>query len=176
MHRRTIGRGLRPLALTDARMDLDLEEDAYGFVLSWRIGSSRSNHSALRWIRPNAMVLDLSVGRLTMRQHVWCVPEAPGRVRMMLCSVRDIGHPWLDPFLGVMSLFESRILLEHQHVVESSDPPKVPHPRWERSVPTDKPTLAFRRWYLQALEGTAAEPPPRRHGLHAVLSASAAAR
>ena len=35
--------------------------------------------------------------------------------------------------------------------MESSDPPAVPRPVHEKSVATDGPTLAFRRWYFDAM-------------------------
>jgi phenylpropionate dioxygenase-like ring-hydroxylating dioxygenase large terminal subunit len=64
-----------------------------------------------------------------------------------------------------VDLFNKRILREDQAVVESSDPVEAPPVSEERSVATDRTTLAFRRWYLEhkkrgPREATATGAPP----------------
>lgn len=145
VHRWTIGAGLRRRLGPDTRMDLETVVDPRGFRVRSRVDGVE-DFSGLDWVRPNGMVLRLSEGRRVMRMHVWCVPIDARRTRMIIGAVRNFGL--YNPLLAVMNAANRYILFEDQRVLESSDPPEVPDPSQEKSVRTDGPTLAFRRWYL----------------------------
>lgn len=98
-------------------------------------------------------MLDLSFGARRMKQHIYCVPVDETVTRMMLISTRDFGlFPLLAPLYRFFDWTNTWILREDRAVVESSQPPEVPHPSEEKSVALDAPTLVFRRWYHRELE------------------------
>lgn len=68
---------------------------------------------------------------------------------MILVSSRNFAL--VPPFSWFFDRANTWILGEDRAVVESSDPPEVPHASREKSVATDAPTLAFRRWYDREL-------------------------
>ena len=148
VHRRTIGGGLRRRMKPDSRMEMEVHPTPTGFRTTWALdGQEDSGGSFLEWLRPNGMALHIAIPRRTMRLHVWCVPVDATHVRMMLSSTRDFLK--LQPLAWLVDLFNIRILREDQAVVESSHPVESPPVSEERSVATDRATLAFRRWYLE---------------------------
>ena len=52
-----------------------------------------------------------------------------------------------------------KIALEDQAILETSWPSEVPPAAQEKSVRTDKPTLAFRKLYFERIKGSSARPP-----------------
>lgn len=151
VHRSTIGRGLVRSVARGETMELFVEPAEFGFTFWSEVGGQRMEGAFLEWRRPNGMVLHIPVPGRLFRQHVWCVPVGPKRVRMILISSRNFGL--YNPLFKVMDLFNMRVLHEDRDVLASSDPPEVPHPSQELSVRTDKPTLRFRAWYLKHLKG-----------------------
>ncbi len=157
VHGASIGRGMRVGLGPDARMEQEIEDNAAGFRLRWTVNGA-SDGASLDWFRPNGMRLNLDFGGgRHARPMVWCVPVGPRETRMMMVAVRDFGVG--NPLLALGDRFNVRILAEDRAVVESSDPAEVPDPREEAHVPTDRPTLAFRRWY-RATQRDATRPGP----------------
>ena len=75
---------------------------------------------------------------------------------MLLVTVRNFAT---NPAASIpFNQFNLKVLHQDRAIVESSDPVEVPTGD-ERSVPTDRPTLTFRTWYLRHLKGTAVEAP-----------------
>lgn len=144
VHRRTIGRALRPQLRRGDSMVVDVQEEPQGMRVTFTVGDE-PGRADLRWFRPNGMELDLAGGDIVFRQHVWCVPVDATTVRMMLTSARSIGGD--NPVSRTFDRFNRIILGEDRRVVESSDPPEIPPPDGEANVATDRATLAFRRWY-----------------------------
>src|SRR4029078_8121289 len=83
-------------------------------------------------------------GRLSVC-HVGCTPVAASHTRMMLASARDFVR--MQPLAALVDRYNTRILREDHASVESSHPAEAPPASEERSVATDRDTLAFRRWY-----------------------------
>jgi len=108
--------------------------------------------ATVRFRRPNSMELDIKIPDRRVRIHIWCVPIAPLRTRMVLVAGRDFMLN--NPFAFISNQFNRFIMLEDQAVVESSQPPEVPPPGDELSVASDGPTLAFRRYYYRDLRGS----------------------
>jgi phenylpropionate dioxygenase-like ring-hydroxylating dioxygenase large terminal subunit len=154
VHRRTIGKALRGLA--DSRMDLVWEERSYGGRISKSVdGVARPG--ALDYRYPNVMELFIDPPGKRLRLMVACIPEGDDATRLLLLTIRNFARAaWLNPVFRAMN---RRIANEDRAIVESSSPMAVPAPGAEVSVPTDAPTLAFRRRYRQNLLGSAAVRP-----------------
>lgn len=145
VHRTTIGRGMVASA-PRARMDIQVEEQPYGFTT--RIALDGSDHTGrLDYRFPNMMVLFLLDGARMLRLQVACVPESETRTRMVISMARSfLRTPLLD---GVFNWQNRKIAVQDVAVVESSWPVVVPRPSEERSVRTDSPTLRFRKLYFE---------------------------
>lgn len=159
LHRKTIGRFVRPYLKEDSRMTQELVPWEHGFEIHGRIDDRESGK--LIFTYPNAMSLDTIPRGPVLRIHVWCVPMAPRRTRMVLAVARNFGQ--YNPLVWWFDRFNDRVLAEDRAVVESSDPPEVPAQSTELHVPTDKATLRFRAWYRRTFpsEAAAADEPAR---------------
>ena len=104
---------------------------------------------SLEFYRPNLMALHIPIPGKHFRIHAICVPLAEKRTKMIVVGSRDFLKSSL--FHGFFRHTNRKILKEDQAVVESSWPEEVPPAALERSVPTDRATLQFRRYYYQTL-------------------------
>lgn len=159
VHRATIGRGL--LRTRDARMDVAWEPAPWGATSRISIdGEPQRTRLDFRW--PNGMTLYVPVpGRVFVLQ-VACVPLDASSTKLLLVTGRDfLRTPLLDFFFHAQN---RRIATEDQAIVESSQPPEVPHASEELSVRTDSLPLYFRKRYYAELRA------PRR--LPVVVSAA----
>ena len=103
------------------------------------------------------MVLKIPIPGKHFRINAFCVPVSAQQTRMIIVGSRDFATlSLLDPFFARSN---AKILAEDEVVLTSSDPPEVPEPGAERSVASDAPTLAFRKYYFQTLRPSRAEPP-----------------
>lgn len=156
VHRTTIGRFVRAKQHRGSRLHYDFEETEHGFRFGTRVDEHEPG-AYLSWWRPHGMSLDTLPQPRLMRLHVWCVPVDAERTRMMLTAVRNIAtNPLASPAFDRLNV---TILHQDRAVVESSDPPVVPEGNAERSVPTDRPTLAFRTFYHRRLAGSSVGDP-----------------
>lgn len=146
VHRRTIGGPLWRRMKPDSKMEMEVHPTPTGFSTSWTLDGTPTA-AGLEWLRPNGMAMHVPIPNRIMRLHMWCVPVDATHTRMILVSTRDFLK--LQPFAAVLDRYNKRILREDQAVVESSDPVVAPPVSEERSVATDRATLAFRRWYLE---------------------------
>jgi phenylpropionate dioxygenase-like ring-hydroxylating dioxygenase large terminal subunit len=148
VHSKTIGRSMRSCG-PGARMDIELEERAYGFRSRIRI-NGEEQPGALDFRFPNQMTLLIPIPRKTFVLQVACVPVGPRETRLVMMTARDfLTLPVLDFFFNRQN---RKIAMEDVAVVESSMPAEIPPPAEERSVRTDEPTLWFRRSYLSLLK------------------------
>lgn len=161
VHRSTIGRFVRPYLKRDTRMGVGWEDREYGGrASSWLEADGYQKMATLDWFRPNIMVLNIGMPGQVFRMHAICVPVDATKVRMLVVGARSFARARiLNP---LFNLSNRRIVNEDRAVVESSQPPEVPHPSTEVSVRTDKATLRFRRWYLESVKGTSAQAPARQ--------------
>ena len=146
VHRRTIGGALARRMKPDSKMEMEVHPTPTGFRSSWTLDGVVSD-AYLDWLRPNGMSLRIPIPQRVMNLFMWCVPVDENHTRMMLVSTRDFLK--YQPFAAMLDHFNKRILREDQAVVESSHPVESPPVSEERSVATDRATLAFRRWYLE---------------------------
>jgi phenylpropionate dioxygenase-like ring-hydroxylating dioxygenase large terminal subunit len=158
LHKKTIGRFVRPFLKPESRMDVDWEETSYGGKTTAVIdGNAAHDAGLLEFYRPNMMVLTIPMPGQTFRMHVGCVPIDSRRVRMIIVGARSFAR-WriLNPFFNWSN---RRIANEDQAVVESSFPTEIPPANQERSVRTDQATLQFRKYYFASLKNSVAEVP-----------------
>lgn len=149
VHAGTIGRQLKSHLRRDSKLQLDLTETPEGFDLSYKQDGQFPGR--FEWRRPNEMVLHLvDTESKTLKFHVWCVPMATGTTRLLVAAELEFGV--LTGIVARMSWTNRKIVFEDKAIVSSSGPDRVPHPREEKNVPTDLPTLKFRTWYLSHLE------------------------
>ena len=157
VHRRTIGGALRRRMREDSRMEVELEPTPTGF----RTRSSMDGvppEGSLDWLRPNGMRLNIPIPGRLMQLHMWCVAVDAEHTRMILASARDFVR--MQPLAGLVDRYNKRILNEDRALVESSHPREAPPVSEERSVATDRATLAFRRWYHERKKQAVGEPAP----------------
>lgn len=151
VHRRTIG---KPMAEAGTeRMEIDWTETDYGAELCGAI-AGRSRQTRLTYLWPNAMELIIDPPGKTLRIIAVCLPETAQTTRMIFVSLRSFAKARL--FNPLFRWSNRRIAAEDKLVLESSQPVEVPPPDEERSVRTDRPTLAFRKSYFARLKATAA--------------------
>lgn len=152
-HANTIGRVLKKTLRPDSKLDLKIDERETGFmVTNWADG--KQTEALIEWRRPNCSVLSLGDGRMELVFHIFCIPLDAQTTKMLLVKTTS-SRPWpikrsFDEYVNRKILFEDRV------IVESSTPAEAPDPAEERSVGTDGPTLAFRRYYLKKLKGSSA--------------------
>lgn len=155
LHRRTIGRFVRPQLRPGSVMDVRVEPTPQGFRTVGVLDDRPQGKNWLDWLRPNGMTLNIPIPKGLWRIHAFCVPVDENTTEMMVFSVRTF-LPWMPAF--IMDRVNKRILDEDRAVLESSQPSMVPPPEQELSVASDRATLTFRRWYFRTLaEPRAAE-------------------
>jgi phenylpropionate dioxygenase-like ring-hydroxylating dioxygenase large terminal subunit len=148
VHRTTIGVTLAGRVRPGSEMQVNYEPTADGGLIRATL-DGQADDGWLEFIKPNRMTLHIPVPRRRLILHVFCVPEDEGRTRMIILSARDFAR-WL-PIGPLLNWFNARVALQDQSVVETSLPAEVPLASLERSVASDKPTLAFRKYYLDVL-------------------------
>jgi len=153
VHRRTIGQGLRRLITPTTQMEIRVDPVPTGFetrVVMHGIDGHAEGRQEISgrvdWVRPNGMQLSGDFLGGQMLSYIWCVPESFESTRLFVISTRDFLR--YNPLGWVFDQFNRVITREDKAVVESHQPLEVPDPSEEKSVPSDRATLAFRRWYL----------------------------
>ncbi|NBC36723.1 Rieske 2Fe-2S domain-containing protein [Novosphingobium sp. FSY-8] len=145
VHAGTIGKGLR--GRTDAAMTMAWNETPSGAqITATRAGEAPKTTLAYHF--PNVMELSIDPGGRVLRMLAVCLPQADGRTRLSIYSIRNFAK-WA-PLDRLFARMNARIAAEDKAIIESSQPATVPPAGEERSVPTDIPTLAFRKiWFTR---------------------------
>jgi phenylpropionate dioxygenase-like ring-hydroxylating dioxygenase large terminal subunit len=156
LHRRTIGRFVRPYLKPGSRMEIGWEDTPYGGRTVSVVDGQAEPGASLDYFKPNMMVLNIPIPGKVFRMHAFCVPVDATHVRMIIIGVRSFATlPLLNPFFNRSN---KKIAAEDQAVVESSFPVEVPPPSEEMSVRTDRATLQFRKYYQSELKHSSAAP------------------
>lgn len=148
VHGKSIGRDLKKKLRPDTVLKMRVEAAAQGARIysQW---DKEKEENFLDWLKPNGMQLRIMDGPdRKMYLHAYCIPIGKKRTRMLIASARTFlrltSITWLSArFVDVLG--------EDREVLETSDPPEVPLPSEELSVPTDAPTLFFRKYYFREL-------------------------
>lgn len=149
VHRKTIGRFVAPHL--PGRMDLDWIETPYGARIEGRI-EGKDSPSRLDYHFPNAMELFIDPPGKLFRMLAICLPTDDGHTRLTIVTMRNFARAKLfDPLFRRSN---RKVAREDQAILESSLPVEVPPPAEEKSVRTDRPTLAFRKIYFERLKNS----------------------
>ncbi|MBO9602667.1 MAG: aromatic ring-hydroxylating dioxygenase subunit alpha [Novosphingobium sp.] len=151
VHKGTIGRFVAKYR--HGRMETEWFEEPYGARIE-NIIEGKDKPSRLDYRYPNAMELFLEIPGRLMHLMAICTPENQDQTRLTIVTLRDFARSkLLDPFFRRSN---RRIALEDQAILESSLPAEVPPAGQEKSVRTDRPTLAFRKLYFERIKGSSA--------------------
>jgi phenylpropionate dioxygenase-like ring-hydroxylating dioxygenase large terminal subunit len=148
VHRRTIGRPLRRVMHARSEMRILWEETDYGGIAR-TVLDGREGGGMLEFHRPNVMSLTIPFPKRRFRIHALVIPAAENQTRLIVGASRDFAR-WA-PLDLIFQRSNRRIAEEDHAVVESSGPGEVPPVGAEKSVPSDRATLAFRRYYYSRL-------------------------
>jgi len=145
VHARTIGKHLR--GRTDEPMEMHWEETEFGArIIAQRAGEMPG--TSLSYHFPNVMELAIDPGGRLLRLMAVCSPAEAGMTRLTIYTLRNFAKArLLNPLFARAN---ARIAAEDRAIIESSQPRQVPAASEEKSVPTDAPTLAFRKiWFTR---------------------------
>lgn len=154
VHKATIGRFVAPHL--DKRMDLTWTETPYGARIENTI-EGRDSQARLDYRSPNAMELFIDFGGRLFRMMAVCLPVDDRHTQLTIITLRNFAR-WRG-FDWYFRRSNRKIADEDKAVLETSDPPEVPPAGQEKSVRTDKPTLAFRKLYFERFKASSAQPP-----------------
>jgi phenylpropionate dioxygenase-like ring-hydroxylating dioxygenase large terminal subunit len=153
VHRATIGGARAKTMHRGSRMTMRWTEAPHGGLIGMQV-DDEPEVELLEFHAPNLMVLKIPIPGKLFRMHAFCVPTRENATRMIIVGARDFATlRLLNP---IFERQNTKILLEDERVLVSSDPPAVPDPSEERSVASDGPTLAFRKWWMAKLRDSPA--------------------
>lgn len=153
VHKATIGRFVA--RYVEGRMDTEWIEEPYGARIENRM-EGKEGPARLDFRYPNAMELFIDPPGRLLRLMAICTPEGAGQTRLTIITMRNFARsPLFNP---IFRRTNRKIALEDQAILETSLPGEVPPPAQEKSVRTDRPTLAFRKLYFDRIKGSRAEP------------------
>lgn len=151
VHRKTIGRFTT--SYLPGRMNLEWNVTDYGAQIIGRI-EGKETPSRLDYRYPNVMELFIDPPGKRFHMLAICLPTGENQTRLTIITMRNFARSkLLDPLFRRSN---RKIALEDQAILESSQPSEVPNAAQEKSVRTDRPTLAFRKLYFERLKGSSA--------------------
>lgn len=152
VHRWTIGSMLRKPAVRGADMEVTFTETNDGMDIRWAVGgaTSGSNVGELGFVKPNVMTLGMNKAHDYAKLPLSVsIPVDEHTTRLMTIS------PAASPFFLLLeALIGKRLMKEDRRAVESSQPAEIPTAGVEVSMPTDRATLAFRKYYDKNLRNS----------------------
>ena len=148
VHRRTIGKPLRGRMTPSSTMEIIWEDAPFGGRAEARL-DGQAGGAFLEYFRPNIMVLNIPIPKKSLQIHALVIPERAGHTHLIICQSRDFARSVIwNPLFHWMN---RRIADEDRDVVESGGSDEIPPAAMERSVPSDKATLQFRKYYHEVL-------------------------
>jgi phenylpropionate dioxygenase-like ring-hydroxylating dioxygenase large terminal subunit len=146
LHRETIGAWTHDYAESGGLAQVEVTERAWGLE-TLNYFTSRRQGFRVDWYRPNLSVLHFG-GSGEGKLHVFSIPVDATHTRVMTVRRLPAGA---DPatWAARAEAIDHTILDEDRVVVESQAGPVADQTEW--SVPSDAPTVAFRRWHQEML-------------------------
>ena len=146
VHRGSIGAGLSGAVERRATLDVRVEPTSYGFRATATL-EGKPMTGGIDWHRPHCAAVDLGFAV----QHIFAVPIDETTTRMIVVSSRrasryNLWH-WLVDSTNPYILREDQCVMEgicFYEVPVDQGEGEGPH---EKSVASDAPSLAFRKWY-----------------------------
>lgn len=151
VHAGTMGRLMRRRQRRDSVMRVLVVDEDFGFGYLDGIDDHPPT-GELFWYRPNLMVLEAVIPPRLLRLYIWCVPIDEGRTRLIEVTTRNFATG--RAATAAVEVYNRVMFRQIRRVVETSPAGPVPDPHLQQNVPTDKPALIFRSWYLRELAGS----------------------
>ena len=150
LHEQTIGAWMHDYAERGGTARVDADPTDFGMIMTSYVGSSTSGFQ-LHWYRPNLAILHFGWTPYNWL-HVFCIPVNETHTRVM--TVRRMrSESDVKSYSARASGTDHRILDEDREMVQSQQGDVLSDPD-EISVATDKPTLVFRDWYRDLVNGS----------------------
>jgi phenylpropionate dioxygenase-like ring-hydroxylating dioxygenase large terminal subunit len=146
VHRNSFGGGMRDIAQSDAIVQVDITSTTTGMIVNNRI-DTKPFGLEIEWYQPNCIVDKFDLMGIPLRTHIFAIPINDRQMRFMQVILPSPGIDRTNfDFDGfVASAIEDRVIIEAQKG-------EVPNTTGECNVPTDEPSLRFRRWYYRVVK------------------------
>ncbi len=153
VHRNSFGGELNAVAHTNAIAQINITPIANGITVINRINTLPSGIE-LDWHQPNCVVVkfDSAENAIPLRSHIFAIPINPQKTRFMQVILPNSGidQTNFDFETFMAPVVEDRVMIE----LQVGEVPKVTE---ESHMPTDEPSLRFRRWYYGAVKNRTTE-------------------
>ena len=154
VHRNSFGGGLTDIAHTDATAQIKTKPIADGIRITSQI-NTLPHGIEIDWHQPNCVVVkfDLVGVGIPVRAHLFAIPINPRQTRFMQVILPNPGvdQTNFDFNKLIAPAAEDRVVIESQIG-------EVPNTTGECNVPTDEPSLRFRRWYYRTVKNRSIHP------------------
>lgn len=148
VHRNSFGGGLNDVAYTDAIAQINIKPIPDGMRITSQI-NTLPHGIEIDWHQPNCVVVkfDLVGVGIPVRAHLFAIPINPQQTRFMQVILPNSGvdRNNFDFNKFIAPAIEDRVVIESQKG-------EVPYIIDECNVPTDEPSLRFRRWYYRTVK------------------------
>ncbi|NJO66528.1 MAG: aromatic ring-hydroxylating dioxygenase subunit alpha [Leptolyngbyaceae cyanobacterium RM1_405_57] len=146
VHRNSFGGWLNGVAQTDAIAQIQVHPTSTGMVVANRITTVPSGIE-LEWRQPNCVVVKFDLVDIPVRSHLFAVPVNEQQIRFVQVILPSPGvdRANFDFEAFIAPALEDRDMIESQKG-------EVPNTTDECNVPTDEPSLRFRRWYYRTVK------------------------
>lgn len=145
VHMRSFSGPLRRSMTPETQMRITMESTEHGWQTHWTI-DDKPSEAWLEFVRPNRMALHFSARREGLL--AWALPACPGETLLFVGMVLPRSRAWMGWLTDRMN---ARVVREDERVLATCGPGEVPLPTDEACVPSDRSTLAFRRYYYEVL-------------------------
>lgn len=149
VHRNSFGGELNDAAHKDAIAQISVTSTADGMTVTNRL-DTLSSGTEIDWHQPNNIVLNLD--GMPLLPHFFAIPINTQKMRFMQVLLPNPGIDQsnfdFDEFFAASD--DDRIMVESQIG-------EVPNVNEGYNVPTDEPSLRFRRWYYRSVKGRRTE-------------------
>ncbi len=149
VHRNSFGGELNDPAHKNAIAQISITPTADGMTVSNRL-NTLSSGTEIDWHQPNNIVLNLA--GMPLLPHFFAIPISNQKMRFMQVL---LPHPGIDrsnfDFAGFFAASDDDRMLIESQIGEVSNVNEG------YNVPTDEPSLRFRRWYYSAVKNKKTE-------------------
>lgn len=151
VHRDSFGSEFHDPAHQNAIAQISVTTTADGMAVTNQL-STLPYGVEIDWHQPNQVVLKLDLGGLPLRPHLFAIPVNAQQMRFMQVALPNSGIDQsnfdFDEFFAAS--LDDRIMVESQTS-------EVPNTNEGCNVPTDEPSLRFRRWYYRTIKNRRTE-------------------
>lgn len=146
VHRNSFGSEFHDPAHQDAIAQISVTATADGMTVTNQL-NTLPDGIEIDWHQPNQVVLKLDLGGMPLRPHLFAIPINSQQMRFMQVVLPNPGIDRsnfdFDEFFAAS--LDDRIMAESQIG-------EIPNTNEGCNVPTDEPSLRFRRWYYRTVK------------------------